>query len=78
MAAVAVIDAPLGWASSIPFAGTRFTGAGAQSTGSTGSAPGAPSAQDEMVEAVISDLKQKLVEISTLQPTSWREVAPLV
>lgn len=72
MAAVAVIDAPLGWASSIPFAGTGFASTGAASPTN----PTNP--QDAMIEAVVSDLKQKLVEISTLQPTSRRVVAPLV
>lgn len=77
VAAVAAIDAPLDMVlRRLSFAGSENTLletsaiAGEEDTA-------APDAQEEMINAVVTDLKEKLTEISKTQP-AFRMVAPLV
>jgi len=74
IAAVLATDAPVGMTlQRVAFVGSEHC---VLDTGSTGGNPGNDDRTALMINAVVGDLKEKLLEISQQQPV-WRAVAPL-
>jgi len=74
IASVLATDAPVGLTlQRVAFVGSEHC---VLDTGSTGGNPGNDDPTALMINAVVGDLKEKLLEISQQQPV-WRAVAPL-